>query len=67
MADFTLPLDIDSLEIINQTLDTKGNITFDVISKCTETTCYIVLQISFILLFDCTNYDINQNHLAYQE
>jgi two-component system sensor histidine kinase KdpD len=28
---------------------------------------YIVLQISFILLFDCANYDINQNHLAYQE
>jgi transposase len=40
MADFTLPLDINSLEIINQTLDAKGNITFDVVSKCTETTCH---------------------------
>lgn len=40
MANFTLPLDIDSLEIINQTLDAKGNITFDVVSKCTETTCH---------------------------
>jgi transposase len=40
MADFTLPLDIDSLEIINQTLDAKGNITFDVVSTCTETKCH---------------------------
>ena len=40
MADFTLPLDIDSLEITDQTIDSKGNITFHVVSTCTETTCH---------------------------
>jgi transposase len=40
MSDFTLPLDIDSLEITKQTIDSKGNITFHVISKCTDTTCH---------------------------
>jgi len=40
MSDITLPLDIKSLEIINQTIDTKGNIILDVVSKCTETNCH---------------------------
>lgn len=40
MATFTLPLDIDSLDIISQTIDTKGNIVFTVESKCTETACH---------------------------
>lgn len=40
MADFTLPLDIDSVEILSQTIDAKGNIIFDVVSTCTETTCH---------------------------
>lgn len=40
MANFTLPLDIDSLEIISQHTDSKGNIVFTVESKCTETTCH---------------------------
>ena len=40
MSNIILPLDIKSLEIINQTLDAKGNIILDVVSKCTETTCH---------------------------
>ena len=40
MSNFTLPLDIGSLEIISQTIDTKGNIIFTVESKCTKTTCH---------------------------
>lgn len=40
MSDFTLPIDIDSVEIISQTIDAKGNIIFDVMSTCTETTCH---------------------------
>uniref|UniRef100_UPI003F83E37F hypothetical protein n=1 Tax=Cysteiniphilum halobium TaxID=2219059 RepID=UPI003F83E37F len=40
MADFTLPLDIDSVEIISQTLDVKGTIIFDVVSTRTKTTCH---------------------------
>ena len=40
MSNFTLPLDIDSLEIISQTIDTKGNIVFTVESKHTKTTCH---------------------------
>ena len=39
MADITLPLDIDSLEITKQTIDKKGNIILDVVSKCTHSTC----------------------------
>ena len=39
MADFTLPLDIKTLEITKQNIDNKGNIIFDVVSSCTETTC----------------------------
>jgi transposase len=40
MAQFTLPLDIDSLEIISQHTDSKGNIVFTVESKCTKTKCH---------------------------
>lgn len=39
MANITLPLDIKSLEIINQTIDDKGNIILDVVSKCNQGTC----------------------------
>lgn len=39
MAEFTLPLDIKTLEITNQSIDNKGNIIFDVVSTCTETNC----------------------------
>lgn len=40
MTDFTLPLDIKSLELISQTLDSKGNIVLTVKSKCDKTTCH---------------------------
>jgi transposase len=40
MSHFTLPLGIDSLEITAQTLDSKGNIVFDVKSKNTSTPCH---------------------------
>ena len=39
MAEFTLPLDIKTLEITKQSIDKKGNIIFDVVSTCTETNC----------------------------
>jgi transposase len=40
MTDFTLPLDITSLEITAQSIDSKGNITFTVVSTCLDTTCH---------------------------
>jgi transposase len=40
MADFTLPLDIESLEIISQNTDSKGNIILTVESKCSKTACH---------------------------
>ena len=40
MTQFTLPLDIESLEITKQSFDTKGNIIFDVTSKKTCSTCH---------------------------
>jgi transposase len=40
MSNFTLSLDIDSLKITAQTIDTQGNIIFDVESTKTETTCH---------------------------
>ena len=40
MANFTLPLDIESLEIISQTRNTKGEIVLTVQSKCNKTTCH---------------------------
>lgn len=39
MTQFTLPFDIESLEITNQSIDSKGNIIFDVVSKGTHSTC----------------------------
>lgn len=39
MSTFTLPLGIDSLEIISQSVDEKGNIIFDVKSKNDGTPC----------------------------
>jgi transposase len=40
MADFTLPLDIESLEIIFQHSDSKGNIILTVESKCSKPACH---------------------------
>lgn len=40
MSNFTLPFDIDSLKIIEQTVDTQGNIIFDVESTKAETRCH---------------------------
>ena len=40
MANINLPLDIESLEIIGQHIDSEGNIILNVVSKCTETTCH---------------------------
>jgi transposase len=40
MSEFTLSLDISSLEITSQTIDTEGNIVFTVKSKCAKTTCH---------------------------
>lgn len=40
MSNFTLPLGIESLEIISQTVDTQGSITFDVKSTETSTPCH---------------------------
>jgi transposase len=41
MSNFTLPLGIDSLEITAQSIDSQGNIIFDVKSTKTSTTCRI--------------------------
>lgn len=40
MTQFTLPLDINSLEITKQSIDNKGNIIFDVVSKNDHSTCH---------------------------
>ena len=40
MTQFTLPFDIESLEISSQCIDNKGNIIFDVVSKGTHSTCH---------------------------
>ena len=37
MSDFILPLDIDSLDIISQSIDIKGNIVLTVESKNDKT------------------------------
>ena len=42
MTQFTLPLDIDSLEITKQSIDSKGNIIFDVVSKSDGSTAFLV-------------------------
>jgi transposase len=39
MPNFTLPLDIESLEIISQTIDAEDNIVFEVKSKKKDTRC----------------------------
>ena len=40
MTDFTLPLDIKSLDIISQHTDSQGNIILTVESKCNKTGCH---------------------------
>ena len=40
MSDFTLPLGIDSLEVISQRIDNKGTVILTVKSKNTKTTCH---------------------------
>ena len=40
MTQFTLPLDIKSLEITKQSFDDKGNIIFDVVSKNDHSICH---------------------------
>jgi transposase len=40
MAQINLPLDIESLEIISQTIDTKGDIVIEVVSKNDHSTCH---------------------------
>lgn len=40
MANITLPFDIDSLEILSQHIDHKGNIILTVESKCKQTHCH---------------------------
>lgn len=40
MSQISLPLDIDSLEIISKTVDNKGNIVIEVQSKATCTPCH---------------------------
>lgn len=40
MAGINLPLDIKSLEVVNQRIDTQGNIILDVVSKNDHSTCH---------------------------
>ena len=40
MSGIHLPLDIKSLEVTNQSIDSKGNIILDVVSKGTHSTCH---------------------------
>ena len=40
MSQITIPLDIESLEIISQTVDVQGNIVLEVKSKKRESTCH---------------------------
>ena len=40
MSQINIPLGINSLEIVAQSTDTKGNIIIDVISKNTQSTCH---------------------------
>ena len=40
MSPITLPLDIESLEILSQSIDPQGNIILEVRSKKTETSCH---------------------------
>ena len=40
MSQITLPLDIKSLEVISQRIDSEGNIVFEVKSKNDHSTCH---------------------------
>lgn len=40
MSQINIPLDIASLEIISQSIDSKGNIVIDVVSKNAQSTCH---------------------------
>jgi hypothetical protein len=40
MAGINLPLDIKSLEVVNQSIDAQGNIILDVVSKHDHSTCH---------------------------
>ena len=40
MSQITLPLDIKSLEVVSQRIDTEGNIVFEVKSKNDHSTCH---------------------------
>ena len=40
MSQTTLPLDIDSLEIVSQHIDKEGNIVFSVVNKGKQSTCH---------------------------
>ena len=40
MSNIVLPLDIESLEIVSQSIDSKGNIVLDVVSKNDLSTCH---------------------------
>ena len=40
MSQITLPLDIKSLEVVSQCIDTEGNIVFEVKSKNDHSTCH---------------------------
>ena len=40
MSQVNIPLDIDSLEIISQSVDNKGNIILEVVSKNDHSTCH---------------------------
>ncbi len=40
MSQITLPLDIDSLEVISQHIDKEGNTVFSVVSKGKQSTCH---------------------------
>ena len=41
MEKINVPLDIESLEIISQTVDRQGNIVINVVSKKKHSTCHI--------------------------
>lgn len=40
MGQISLPLDIESLEVVSQRIDKQGNIVFTVVSKSTQSTCH---------------------------
>ena len=40
MSEFKIPLDIESLEIVSQSIDNKGHLVLDVVSKNDHSTCH---------------------------